>query len=92
MFYKNELFFLGDFDILERLAASRSMEMVKLLSNKYGYKHIPIESNEPIPNTGKILLTCIDLHGEHDEIWWQKRFGTIVNILFNQVWDIPMNH
>ncbi|CAF1398732.1 unnamed protein product [Rotaria sordida] len=74
--------------IIERLAASRSSEMVKLLTKKYGYKHISVESNEHINNTEKLVLTHIDPHGEHDEIWWEKRFFTIVNILFDQIWKL----
>jgi hypothetical protein len=72
--------------ILERLAANRSNEMVKLLTQKYGCKHISIESSERIDPNEKFLLTCIDPYGEHDEIWWGKRFFTVVNILFDQIW------
>ncbi|CAF1396039.1 unnamed protein product [Rotaria sordida] len=69
--------------IIEQLAASRSNEMVKLLTEKYGYKRMNVESIQHIDENEKILLTCIDSHGEHDEIWWGKRFLTIVNILFD---------
>lgn len=68
------------------MAASRSNEMVKLLTNKYGYKEISIESVEQICPTEKLLLTYIDPHGEHDEICWEKRFFTVVNVLFDRIW------
>ncbi len=70
------------------MAASRSSEMAKLLTTKYGYKQIAVESAEQINDNGKLLLTCIDPQGEHDEIWWGKRFLTIVNILFDQIWKL----
>jgi hypothetical protein len=60
--------------------------MVDLLTKKYGYKHISIESPEQIDPNEKLLLTCIDLHGEHDETWWGKRFFNVVNVLFDQIW------
>jgi hypothetical protein len=62
--------------------------MVKLLTNKYGYKHISVESNQQINNDDKLLLTLIDPHGEHDELFWGKRFFTIINVLFNQIWKL----
>jgi hypothetical protein len=60
--------------------------MVKLLTQKYGYRNISVESLEQISDNERILLTCIDPHGEHDEEWWGKRFFTVVNILFDQIW------
>jgi hypothetical protein len=62
--------------------------MVKLLIEKYGYKQIVVEFSEQINDNDKLLLTCIDPQGEHDEIWWGKRFLPIVNILFDQIWKL----
>jgi hypothetical protein len=62
--------------------------MVKLLTTKYGYKQVAIESAEQISDNDKLLLTFIDSEGEHDEIWWGKRFLTIMNILFDQIWKL----
>lgn len=73
--------------ILEQLAATRSREMVKLLTEKYGYKQISIESLERVNDNEKVLPTCIDPDGEHDEIWWGKRFFPIANILFDSIWE-----
>ncbi|CAF3711097.1 unnamed protein product [Rotaria sp. Silwood1] len=72
----------------EQLAASRSNEMVKLLTKKYGYKRMNVESIQHIDENEKILLTCIDPHGEHDEIWWGQRLLIIVNILFDHFWQL----
>jgi hypothetical protein len=60
--------------------------MVKLLTQKYGYKEICIESAEQIKKDEKLLLTCIDHQGEHDETYWERRFFIVVNILFDQIW------
>ncbi|CAF1105925.1 unnamed protein product [Rotaria sp. Silwood1] len=72
--------------LVERLAASRSNEMVDLLTQKYGFKQMAVESVQQINDNEKILLTCIDPYGGHDEIWWDKRLFTIVNVLFDHIW------
>lgn len=83
---ENVYFFLNNCSILERLSAARSNEMVKLLTTKYDYQPISIESFEEINLNKNLLLTYIDPDGEHDEICWEKRFFTIINTLFDQIW------
>ncbi len=48
--------------LLERLATSRSNEMVQLLTQKYDYKQISVESSERIYDNEKLLLICMDPH------------------------------